>query len=394
MLTADLDYDLPQQLIATEPAHPRDAARLMVVHRRLGRVEHRHVRDLAQVLLEWPSRVDPSALTNADPRANDLLIFNDTRVLPAYLTATRAETGGRVTGLYLGSFTRGDERVWQVVLESRGTLRVGECLRLHDRLEEGSTPAQLELIQRQDGGGWLASLIGADDTPALLERVGSPPLPPYIRRRRRAQHEDEFRPGDRQRYNTVYATSPGSVAAPTAGLHFTDRVLNDLGQHGIQRATVTLHIGLGTFAPVRTERLHDHPIHREHMVIPETTIKALRQARAQGQRIIPIGTTAVRALESLPDPLPTQGAFSADTQLFITPGQSPNSGAGGASDHEAFPLRFTDGLMTNFHLPRSTLLAMVAALPGVGLDRLKNWYRQAIEHRYRFYSYGDAMLIL
>lgn len=354
MQIEELDYDLPSDRIATAPAEPRDAARLLVIHRRQGRLEHRHVRDLPLL---------PGLL-----RPGDLLIFNQTKVLPASLHATRRATGGKVQGLFLGS--TGEQ--WQVMLESRGTLRAGEIIDL-------APDAWLELRQRLGGGSWSADLHSPLATLALLERIGATPLPPYIRHERKARHLPEILPEDAQRYNTVFAREPGSVAAPTAGLHFTSALLEQLGQRGIHHAAVTLHVGLGTFAPVRVQRVEDHPIHQEWISIPPATLAALRDARARGGRIIPIGTTSVRALESLPEPWRELESYTAQTSLFITPG---------------FAFRFADALLTNFHLPRSTLLALVASLPDVGIAPLKRWYQLAIAEGYRFYSYGDAMLLV
>lgn len=365
MLTQELDYHLPPERIATTPAEPRDAARLMVVHRRHNRIEHRHVRDLPDLGLG----------------PNDLLVFNHSRVLPAFFEGVRHGTGGKITGLYLGAPAPG---LWHVMLESRGSLRTGESVRL-------APDAALELVTRLGAGQWHARLHSPQGTLDLLQRVGSTPLPPYIRKRRQALAQPLHQPDDAHRYNTVYAAEPGSVAAPTAGLHFTAPLLRQLDSLGVARAFVTLHVGLGTFAPVRTQRVEDHPIHSEWVSIPPATLAALARTRANAGRIIPVGTTTVRALESLPDPLPDPplhpGPFSTDTRLFITP-PDPAAGTPG------FRFRFADGLMTNFHLPCSTLLALVAALPEVGLDRLKQWYQLAIDHEYRFYSFGDAMLLL
>jgi S-adenosylmethionine:tRNA ribosyltransferase-isomerase len=224
----------------------------------------------------------------------------------------------------------------------------------------------------------------------LIQSIGATPLPPYIRRARRAHGESEVVAADALRYNTVYATEPGSVAAPTAGLHFTPELLAGLDRRGVRRAMVTLHIGLGTFAPVRTAIVEDHSIHSEWIDIAAETIAALADARERGSRIIPIGTTSVRALESLPDDWQSLGhnGYQAETTLFITPDTVANDD----SPFQGF--RFADALMTNFHLPYSTLLALVAALPDVGIARLKQWYAAAIDERYRFYSYGDAMLLL
>lgn len=382
MLTAQLDYELPPPLIATAPARPRDAARLMVADRSTGRVEHHRVCDL-------PNLICGNARQVAAPGPGDLLVFNDSRVLPARFLARRDATGGRVTGLYLESSSRQQGCYWVVLLESRGRLRAGERVHL-------DAHAQLELEDDLGNGQWLARLKSPDDTLTLLERIGQTPLPPYIQRARRRRQQAPVSPQDRDQYNTVFAYQPGSIAAPTAGLHFTRALLDELERVGVRRATVTLHVGLGTFAPVRTDRLEDHPIHREWVTVPKTTIAALLATRGSGGRIIPVGTTTVRALESLPHPVPKSGDFDAHTGLFITPDGTAGgtSSVGGLPGQDPFFFRFTDALMTNFHLPRSTLLALVAALPGVGLQRLMSWYGQAIERGYRFYSYGDAMLIL
>ncbi|MEX0774778.1 MAG: tRNA preQ1(34) S-adenosylmethionine ribosyltransferase-isomerase QueA [Phycisphaeraceae bacterium] len=357
MLTSALDYDLPPNLIATEPTEPRDAARLMVIHRATGCIEHRHVRDLPQLVT---------------PAAGDLLVFNQSKVIPALFHGVRKATGGKVQGLYLNSPDANDATRWQVMLEARGSLQPGEIIALDPH-------AELELLTPSGGGEWAARLHSHRATLDLLHQIGSPPLPPYIRKARRALHRPDMQPADRERYNTVYAAQPGSVAAPTAGLHFTPQLLAALQAKGVELAYLTLHVGMGTFAPVRTENLADHPIHSEWISIPPQVIAAMTRTRQRGGRIIPIGTTTVRALESLPDPLPQ--TYETNTQLFITPDAN-------------FTFRFTDTLMTNFHLPRSTLLALVAALPHVGLPQLKAWYQRAIEQGYRFYSYGDAMLLL
>jgi len=360
MRTADLDYHLPDELVATTPADPRDSARLMVVRRAADTVEHRRVRDLPDI--------------EDGPAAGDLLVLNDTRVLPAYFHAVRDATGGKVTGLYLAD---APDNAWRIMLESRGKLQPGEVIRLDD-------DATLTLMQRIEAGQWLARLDSAADSPTTLQRVGATPLPPYIRKHRKQQGRDEVTDDDAERYNTVYARDAGSVAAPTAGLHFTPKLLADLEARGVRIARVTLHVGLGTFAPVRAQRLEDHHIHRERIIVPADTIDAVRQTRDAGGRIIPVGTTTVRALESLPQHLDASRDYTADTSLFITPGPDGQT---------AWPYRFTDALLTNFHLPQSTLLALVAALPDVGVARLRDWYQQAVDQRYRFYSYGDAMLL-
>lgn len=354
MRTDDLDYDLPEELIAQRPAEPRDAARLLVVRGGGGPVEHRHVRDLPELL-----------------SPGDLLVVNDTRVLPARFNGTRVSTGGRIEGLFVE--TRDDER-WQVLLRSGGRLQVGEKIALGEAGE-----GQIELLQQHADGSWTVRKISVLNTLELLDRIGSMPLPPYIRRQRETGSgvEAAFDQLDRQRYQTIYAKEPGAVAAPTAGLHFTPGLMERLAAAGVEIAYVTLHVGLGTFAPVRTATLEEHPMHTERFIVPAATLAALQAARTQGRRIIPVGTTAVRALESLPAHFDPAHDYRGDTNLLIQPG---------------YRFRWTDGLMTNFHLPKSTLLALVGAL--TGLERLKALYRIAVAERYRFYSYGDAMLIL
>jgi S-adenosylmethionine:tRNA ribosyltransferase-isomerase len=354
----DLNYDLPAKLIATTPAEPRDSARLMVVDRTTGELSHRHVSDLPELGVFHPG---------------DLMLVNRSRVLPAYYRGTRAGTGGQVRGLYLGMDNDGR---WLTMIESRGKLKPGERIDLDEQ-------SHLILITSEGGGEWAAQYAGPDDTLTLLSRIGAAPLPPYIRKARKAHDLPEFNDADRARYNTVYAKDDGSVAAPTAGLHFTPELLASLDAVGVARAEVTLHVGLGTFAPIRCDQVNDHPIHSEAISVPPETIQLIRKTRDAGRSITAVGTTTVRAIESLPGDLESvagQG-FDTSTGLFITP-------------DNGFAFRFTDHLLTNFHLPRSTLLAMVAALPGVGIDRLRDWYQEAIGHGYRFYSYGDAMLIV
>jgi len=359
MRTQELDYELPAHLIATEPLAQRDQARLMVIDRHRDDITHRHIHDLPSLL-----------------RAGDLLVVNDSRVLPAYISGTRCGTGGRVTGLYLGG--NDAQKQWEVMLESRGTLQPGERIQLDET-------TFLELLQRLDGGTWRVKCHGEGDTLSLLQRLGSPPLPPYIRKARKNMHLPELDERDAQRYNTVYACLAGSVAAPTAGLHFTPELLAQLQDIGVEQAQVTLHVGLGTFAPIRSADLSRHTIHHEWMSVPGETLDKLLRARQRGHRIVAVGTTTVRALESLPAILPDPvRTITMETNLFITPGRDGET---------PYPFRFTDALLTNFHLPRSSLLALVAALPDVGITRLKRYYRHAIERQYRFYSYGDAMLL-
>jgi S-adenosylmethionine:tRNA ribosyltransferase-isomerase len=356
MRVEQLDYDLPAERIAAEPVEPRDAARLLVADRGHGTLSDRQVRDLPELGLFKPG---------------DLLVLNRTRVLPAAFTATREATGGQVGGLFLSEPVPGQ---WQVLLESRGKLQPGERLTLGEQ-------ASLELQACDGGGQWRVTLDSDRPTEQVLSTYGTTPLPPYIRKARRAMQQAETRPEDAERYNTVFARETGSLAAPTAGRHFTAELLDRLRQQGVGLAELTLHVGMGTFTPIREAEVTAHHMHAEWIDVPAETIAALQATRQAGRRIVPIGTTSVRALESLPASLEQcQGGYTAETELFIHP-------------EADFQFRFTDALLTNFHLPRSTLIAMVAALPGVGLERLKQWYQHAIEQQYRFYSYGDAMLI-
>jgi len=375
--TADLDYPLPEKLIATRPAEPRDSARMLVVHRDSDEVEHRVVRDLPEYVA-----------------ANDVMIFNTTAVIPARLIGRRVETGGRIKGLFLEQ--RGDHQ-WLVML--RGRLKVGQQIELLDTQNE-SRGVTLELVEKREGGEWIIR-VRSGDVDSVLEELGRTPLPPYILKARgKAAVDDAL---DRAWYQTVYAdqSQRGSVAAPTAGLHFTPGLLAELDARGVERLSLTLHVGPGTFKPVTVPTLTGHVMHSERFEVPPETLDALRLPHGGGAkpgaggRIIAVGTTTVRALESLPDEVLTSrdregavpladargslktGSYRGETSLLITP-----------------PYRFrrVDALMTNFHLPRSTLLALVAAF--VGLDRLKEIYAEAVAREYRFYSYGDAMLIV
>jgi len=367
MQTASLDFHLPDAQIAAVPAEPRDAARLMVC-RRGGAVEHAHVRDLPQL----------GVLASGD-----LMVKNHTRVLRARLRGTRAATGGRVGGLLLAH----TGRRWTVLLESGGRLQPGERITLG--------PDRTLLLQERDAEArWTATLEGPADTPAVLDAAGLTPLPPYLLAQRRRTGLPDERPEDFARYNTVFskpivgadeADAPRSVAAPTAGLHLTSHLLDTLSHQDVRHAHVTLDIGPGTFAPVRTETLEDHPIHGETLRVPAATRAALADTRAAGKKVLAVGTTTVRAIESLPREHEHGNDFACETHLFITPDRVASGD---------FVWQHTDALLTNFHLPQSTLLALVAALPGVGVDQLLAWYDQAVRAGYRFYSFGDAMVIV
>ncbi|MHC4100624.1 MAG: tRNA preQ1(34) S-adenosylmethionine ribosyltransferase-isomerase QueA [Planctomycetota bacterium] len=354
--TQQLDYDLPPELIATRPADPRDSARMMVVRRSGEGVEHAHVRDLPGYL-----------------EAGDALVFNTTAVAPARLHARRAGTGGRVECLFVEEPSPG---TWLVMLQSSGRLRPGQRIELVDAQGQPDESG-LELIEPHPDG-WLAKLTGPSDRARVLQRLGLTPLPPYILKARGATVVPDAL--DRGWYQTIYA-DPGecrSVAAPTAGLHFTPGLLERLEERGVARIDVTLHVGPGTFRPITAPTVEQHVMHAEHYAVSPEALAALRRTRG---RTFAVGSTAVRTLESLPKPLPDPeslaGPIRGRTDLLIAP---------------PYALQQVDGILTNFHLPRSTLLALVAAV--IGLDRVKMAYAEAVRQRYRFYSYGDAMLIL
>ncbi|MDX2114236.1 MAG: tRNA preQ1(34) S-adenosylmethionine ribosyltransferase-isomerase QueA [Planctomycetota bacterium] len=361
-----LDYELPGELIARAPVEPRDSARLLVVSRSDPRVmRHMTVRDLPEVLL-----------------AGDLLVMNRSAVLPARFMGRRADTGGRVEGLYVRS--QGD--LWEVMLKAGSAVRPGLVVVLTGR-DAGQAEYRLEIVERHDQT-WLGRVTSPEgaavDGPTVLTAVGATPLPPYILAARKQRSEEIDDEQDRRWYQTVFARSDraGSVAAPTAGLHFTGPLLERLAARGVGRAEVVLHVGPGTFKPVSEAFVEQHPMHSETCAVPGRTLRALDETRARGGRVIAVGTTSVRTLESLPEGggrLADEQELAWETDLLIAPG---------------FGFRRVDGLMTNFHLPRSTLLALVGALFPDGVGRVLEIYREAIERRYRFFSYGDAMLIL
>lgn len=367
--TSSLDYHLPPDLIATRPAQPRDASRLLVVSRSdPGLCEHRRFADVIEYL-----------------RPADLMVFNTSSVIPARIHARRTDTGGAVGGLYLS--TRSDG-AWILMLHAGGRLVPGLTLELKTAAGE-ATPFRLTLLER-DRERWVARLGGADGgevgggAAEALRRAGATPLPPYILKSRRASGFEPADELDRAWYQTVYAdpAAAASVAAPTAGLHFTPELLDRIASLGVRRADLRLHVGAGTFKPVETDFVESHPIHEEWIEVPSAAVAALEAARKRQGRVLAVGTTSVRALESLPHPVDprirSSGLFG-PTSLMITPG---------------FEFRWTDALLTNFHLPRSTLLALVSALFPQGVERMRRIYEVAVAERYRFYSYGDAMLIL
>jgi S-adenosylmethionine:tRNA ribosyltransferase-isomerase len=347
MRLKELQFELPDELIAQRPAEPRDASRLLVLDRASGRIEHRTFRDIRRYL-----------------RPGDCLGLNDTRVIPARFFCRRA-TGGRIEGLYLHQ----TKELWRVLLKPASRLRVGE------RLTCASGECGLVLCKRGARGEWDVRPEPAAEPLELLSRIGQTPLPPYIHRPDKPDQDDE------QRYQTVYASRAGAAAAPTAGLHFTPELLEELRAAGVNTAMLTLHVGLGTFAPITADDLALHHMHAEYYRIDERTIARLNATRAAGGRIVAVGTTTVRVLESLEGEFGGGGMAerlrSGWTDVFIYP---------------PYRYRNVDRLLTNFHLPGSSLLALVMAFAGV--EEIRAAYAAAVAERYRFYSYGDAMLIL
>ena len=349
MKTEKLHYYLPPELIAQHPLRIRSDSRLLVLNRTNLEIIDSRFDNIGDFLLP-----------------GDCLVLNDTKVLPARFFARRP-TGGKLEGLFLAQDA---DRTWDIMLKGTRKLNPGDHLILKDKQKADFCKAVL--LKKQSQGRCLLRLKTEADTEAVLDKIGFPALPPYIKR----DDNPKLAQIDKLRYQTVYARHTGAVAAPTAGLHFTDRLIEQLKEAGICFAYITLHIGTGTFKPVTTENLEDHQIHQERFSIDEVNARIINEAKSKGGRIIPVGTTSTRTLETI-----TAGsqikALSGTTSLFIKPG---------------YKFKITEAMITNFHLPKSTLLALVAAF--AGLDNILDAYNHAIEKRYRFYSYGDAMLII
>ena len=351
-MTNDLaayDYHLPEDRIAKHPAEQREQARLLVLDRATQTLRHQCIADLPELL-----------------QPGDCLVLNDTKVLPARLLGTRATTGGKWEGLFLEAT---DDGAWQLIGQTRGHLRVGEVLRIDSIHQPDLPPLRLRLEARLDDGLWSARPSLAEPAEVVLQRYGTMPLPPYMQRKIADS-------SDWSRYQTTYADRAGSVAAPTAGLHFTTELLDRCRQRGIETARVTLHVGIGTFKPIAVTQLADHKMHSEWCEISPATVEQLRAVRQRGGRVIVVGTTSVRTLESASQS-GELSEWSGHTRLFIRP---------------PYEFRSVDGLLTNFHLPKSTLLVLVSTLAGA--DFVRRAYQTAIDEGYRFYSYGDAMLVL
>lgn len=337
MLVTDFDYDLPQELIAQHPMEPRDHSRLLVVDKKTGEIEHKHFYDLVNYL-----------------KPGDVLVFNDTRVIPARLHGTK-DTGAHVEVFLL---TRRDATDWEVLVRPGKKLQIGAKINFSDELS-------CEVIEHTDFGGRVVRFKYDGIFEEILDRLGETPLPPYI----------TAPLADKERYQTVYNRERGSAAAPTAGLHFTKELLQKIKEIGCEEVFVTLHVGLGTFRPVSEAKIEDHKMHKEFYTVSQEAADAVNKAKAEGRRIIAVGTTAVRTLEAAGADGQLH-AGSSWTNIFIYPG---------------YKFRLVDDLVTNFHLPQSTLLMLVSTLST--REIMLQTYKKAVEEKYRFFSFGDAMFI-
>ena len=341
MKTSDFDYELPEELIAQTPAEPRDHSRLLIYRRKTGAIEHKHFYDIVDEL-----------------RPGDALVINDTKVIPARLLGVKEDTGVPVEVLLL---RRQDAAVWEALVRPGRRLRPGTRCVFGDGLLSCEILGNVEEI-----GGRIVRFSYDGVFEEILDRLGEMPLPPYIHEKLK----------DRDRYQTVYARQEGSAAAPTAGLHFTPELLEKIRQKGVTIVPVLLHVGLGTFRPVKVEDAEKHVMHSEYCQVTPEAAETLNRLRAAGGRIVCVGTTSVRTLETMANEDGTVRAGATDTSIFIYPG---------------VPVRAVDALITNFHLPQSTLLMLVSAL--TGREEALRVYREAVAQRYRFFSFGDAMFI-
>lgn len=341
MNISDFDYDLPERLIAQTPLEKRDSSRLLVMDRKNGRLEHRHFCDICDYL-----------------ESGDVLVLNDSRVIPARLFGKRRGSGGVVETLLLKAL--GEDK-WEVLVRPGKKALVGQVI------EYGETLVGTVADIIEDGKRIVEFSYDGNNIYEILDRIGNMPIPPYIKEKLE----------DKERYQTVYSKNLGSAAAPTAGLHFTDELLEKIQSKGIIIKYVTLHVGLGTFRPVKVDDITKHVMHSEHYYVPEDTEREIVRAKAEGRRVICVGTTSVRTVESAFDENISLASRSADTSIFIYPG---------------YKFKITDAMITNFHLPQSTLLMLVSAFSN--RDMIINAYDEAIKREYRFFSFGDAMLII
>lgn len=341
MLKSEFYYDLPEELIAQTPIEPRDHSRLLKIDRNSGEIEHSHFYNLCNYL-----------------KKGDLLVMNDSRVLPARLFGVKEGTGAVVEFLLLEQ--KGD-KLWEILVRPGKKAKPGAKFTFGDGL------LRAEIIETVEGGNRIAQFECEENFFAALESVGQMPLPPYIKEKLK----------DKERYQTVYSRELGSAAAPTAGLHFTKEMLRNLENIGVKLAYVTLHVGLGTFRPVKEDNVLDHKMHSEHYHLPKETAELIKKTKTEGGRVIAVGTTSCRTLESVGTFFNSMDEREGYTDIFIYPG---------------YEFKVIDGLITNFHLPESTLIMLVSAF--LGYENTMNAYQKAVEERYRFFSFGDAMLIL
>ncbi len=341
MLKSEFYYDLPEELIAQTPIEPRNFSRLMKIDRKSGEIEHRHFYNLCDYL-----------------KKGDLLVMNDSRVLPARLYGIKAGTGACIEFLLLEQ--KGD-KLWEILV------RPGKKAKPGARFSFGDGRLKAEIIETVEGGNRIAKFECEGNFFTALEEVGQMPLPPYIKEKLK----------DKERYQTVYSKELGSAAAPTAGLHFTKEMLAELENMGVKLAYVTLHVGLGTFRPVKEDNVLEHKMHSEHYHLPKETADLIKQTKAEGGRVIAVGTTSCRTLESVGTFFDDMDEHEGYTDIFIYPG---------------YEFKVIDGLITNFHLPESTLIMLVSAF--LGYEKTMNAYKIAVDEKYRFFSFGDAMLIV
>lgn len=349
MNVSDFEYNLPEELIAQMPADKRENSRMMVLNRENHTIEHKHFYDIIDYFDE-----------------NDLIVLNNTKVIPARLFGTKESTGAKIE-VFLLNATEEGSNIWEVLIKPSKRVKPGTVITICDELRINP------LKKTEEAGEWLAELEHKGDLFDILHNVGNIPLPPYIERKIQTEEQKRF---DMERYQTVYAKDEGSVAAPTAGLHFTPGILQKLKNKGVDIAYITLNVGLGTFRPVKCENILDHKMHSETFEISEDASDKINKALKQGKRITAIGTTTVRTLETAYAKFGEIKPCKDHSELFIYP---------------PYDFKVINQLLTNFHLPKSTLLMLVSAL--AGKDFIFEGYKQAVENKYRFFSYGDCMLI-
>lgn len=341
MNTSDFYYDLPKELIAQTPLEPRDSSRMLVLNKKNGKILHKHFYDIIDNLNE-----------------GDCLIANDSRVIPARIYGTKLETGANVEFLLLKQIS-GNK--WETLCKPGKKARVGAKFSFGEGLMLG------EVVEVKDDGNRVVSFDCNENFYSTLDKIGQMPLPPYITEKLK----------DKERYQTVYSNELGSAAAPTAGLHFTEELMEKIKAKGVKIAYVTLHVGLGTFRPVKVDDVTKHKMHSEHYEIPEETAKIIKETKSNGKKVIAVGTTSCRTLESVATQYGEVKACEGWTDIFIYPG---------------YEFKVLDGLITNFHLPESTLIMLVSAF--ADYDNIMNAYKNAVEKKYRFFSFGDAMMIV